>query len=143
MIRIVQVSKHDWKQWSEQAHLVVFKEHKPVSLDRIDFTLVAEGEHSKLLGYITCREFDAKSIYWQYGGAFPGTRATSVSYEMYQKALKWCEQKYDRVMTLVENKNYPMLKMHLKAGFLIVGFRVHLGQGLVELTKEFEDGVGS
>lgn len=139
MIRIVQISAREWAKWSEKAHLVVFGERSSAEMDRFDFTLVSElEENSRMLGYVTCREFDSKSLYWQYGGAFPGTKSTSLSYPAYQKMVAWCASKYDRVMTLVENQNYPMLKMHLKNGFLIVGFRVHKGVGMVELVKEFE-----
>ena len=116
----------------------MFGEKKPASLDRFDFTLVAEGENSRMLGYITCREFDSKSLYWQYGGPFPGTKGTSMSFRIYQEALKWSGEKYDRVLTVVENKNTTMLKMHLISGFFIVGFRQHMGEGLVELSKEFK-----
>lgn len=143
MIKIVQVLKEEWQQFSENAHLIVFAEKKPSSVDRIDFALVAEGRDSRLLGYITCKEFDSESLYWQFGGAFPGTKKTSVSFQMYLKALSWCESRYQRVMTLVENKNLTMLKMHLASGFIIVGFRSYNGQGLVELTKEFSREVGA
>lgn len=138
MIRVVKVSSDDWKQWAEQAHLVVFKEKSDASADRIDFALVSElEESSRMLGYVTCREHDSKTVYWQFGGAFPGTKDTSMSYPGYQKMVQWCEKRYDRITTVVENTNYPMLKMHLKTGFLIVGFRVYKGIGLVELVKEF------
>lgn len=137
MTRIVRIEKEEWAQFSENAHLIVFAEKKSADMDRIDFALVAETEDSKLQGYITCREFDAKSLYWQYGGAFPGTFRSFSAMNPYREFLTWSEKRYDRVMTLVENVNYPMLKMHLASGFLIVGFRVHQGQGMVELVKEF------
>lgn len=137
MIKIVRVEKKDWDEFSERSHLIVFKTSKPVSLDRFDFTLVAEGEASRMMGYVTCREHDAKSLYWQFGGAYPGTKNTLSAHRMYVEALKWTRERYERVFTLVENKNYPMLKMHLASGFLINGFRQVNEMSLVELHKEF------
>lgn len=140
MIRVVKISGDDWKKWSEQAHAVVFHEKADASEDRIDFTLVVELEESaRMLGYITCREHDSKTVYWQYGGAFPGTKDTAMSYYAYKKMVEWCGRHYDRITTVVENTNYPMLKMHLKTGFLIAGFRVFKGKGYAELVKEFQN----
>lgn len=136
-MRVVRVDKNEWKALAERAHLIVFGEKMVADEDRIDFTLVLEGEADHLMGYVTCREFDAKSLYWQYGGAFPGTKSTSLSYPGYTMLTRWCEGRYDRILTMVENTNCVMLKMHLRNGFKICGFRMHHGKGLVELMKEF------
>jgi hypothetical protein len=139
MIKIVKIMKKEWEQFSENSHLIVFKERRPVSLDRYDFALVAEGELSQMMGYITCREHDAESLYWQFGGAYPGTKNTSNAWEMYKLALEWTEMRYERVFTLVANDNYPMLHMHMKSGFVINGFRVVNDMKLVELHREFSE----
>lgn len=121
---------------SKNAHLISFGEKREPSIERIDFALLAVSEH-KALGYITCREADAETVYWQFGGPFPGTKGSSVSFRCYQAAVEWCKLRYDRVYTFIENSNKAMLKMALEVGFLIVGVRVFKGQILVELLLEF------
>jgi RimJ/RimL family protein N-acetyltransferase len=129
-------SREDWKAVSEAAHLVCFGERKEVSMDRIDFALVV-GENDAPSGYVTCREHDAETLYWQFGGAFPGTRSTSLSWKGYQALVDWCKTRYKRITTLIENTNIVMLKMAMKVGFRIQGVRVFKGQILVEHLLEF------
>lgn len=136
-IEIERIEKDDWKKLSEKAHLIVFSEHKPADLDRIDFALVAKVG-TKLLGYVTCREMDGKSIYWQHGGAFPGTRNSSVSLACYLRLVWWTKQHYDRVSTYIENTNVVYLKMAMKVGFRIVGIKTFNGHIYLEHAMEFE-----
>lgn len=134
---VVQLSREQWAKHSELAHLIVFNKRKPASMDRIDFALVAQKDDA-LISYVTCREHDAETLYWQFGGAFPGTKNTSLSFQAYQMGINWCKEKgYKRVTTAVENTNIVMLKFALKVGFLIVGIRNHHGSVLVELVLEF------
>lgn len=133
---VVQISAENWAKHSEQAHLVVHGTYKPASMDRIDFALVAQKD-DELISYVTCREHDADTLYWQYGGSFPGTRETSVSFSAYRMGIEWCRGKYKRVTTVIENKNHVMLKFALKVGFSIVGIRNFKDQILLELVLEF------
>lgn len=137
-IEVVQLSPKQWEQLSEKAHLVAFDTHKPKEWDRIDFALLAQNEKD-LMGYVTCREHDAESLYWQYGGAFPGTRETSLSFSVYRELIAFCQKKYKRLSTLIGNENVAMLKMAMKVGFRIVGVRVHQGRVLLEHVLEFYD----
>lgn len=138
MIEIDRLTPYDWHKYSEQMHAVCFNEHKPKAWDRIDFVLVGRvGE--KLGGYVTCREYDSETVYWQFGGAFPGTVGTSLSFKGYQAFVDYCKPKYKRVTTLIENTNCVMLKMAMKVGFRIVGVRVFAGSILLEHLLEFEN----
>ena len=110
MIIVVQVHKEDWAQLSEKAHLACFNEAKPASMDRIDFALIVE-EDSRMMGYLTCREHDAETLYWQYGGAFRGTRESSLTWKGYQAFVAWTRERYKRITTVIENDNLVMLKM--------------------------------
>lgn len=136
MISVDELSASEWAKWSEQAHGAVFDEHKPASWDRIDFALVAR-RGDQLLGYVTCREWDSKTLYWQFGGAFPGTRATSLSFQGYQALVDHCKRRYERITTLIENTNLVMLKMAMKVGYRIMGVRNYRGEILLEHLLEF------
>lgn len=89
------------------------------------------------MGYLTCRETDAHTLYWQYGGAFPGTIKSSMTWIGYQAFALWCKQRYKRVVTYIENKNTVMLKMAMKIGFVIQGIKVFDGHILLEHVLEF------
>lgn len=101
-------------------------------MDRISFALLAIGEKDDLLGYITCRESDKFSLYFQYGGAFPGTIKTSMSFKAYQECINFCRPKYKRITTMIENTNTSMLKMAMKVGFRIQGINYFDGHIFVE-----------
>lgn len=119
---VEKLTKEQWKPMSENAHTIVFGTRKPESMDRIDFALIVRNEEG-LMGYLTCREHDAETLYWQYGGAFPGTRGSSLTFLGYQQFVVWCKERYKRITTLVENDNIAMLKMAMKVGYRVVGVR--------------------
>lgn len=130
------LSKDEWKPLSENAHLICFGKHKPVDLERIDFVLMVR--HGKqAVGYVTCRELDGDTLYWQFGGAFPGSKGTVLSPKGIDAFLEWCRRYYKRVSFLVENTNQPMLKMAMRSGFKIMGVRVFGQSVLLEHLLEF------
>lgn len=135
-IVVDQISAQEWAQLSEKAHLIAFAENKPAEWDRIDFALLVKRGQN-LMGYVTCRETDAHTLYWQFGGAFPGTRESSLTFSGYRAFVDFCEERYQRITTLIENDNFVMLKMAMKVGFRIVGVRVFRGHVLLEHLLEF------
>lgn len=137
-MRIVALTKEQWALLSEKAHLVVFNENKPVAMERIDYALLAEGEDGLPESYATCREIDAETVYWQYGGSFPGTRGTINSLRNFNGFIRYAKEfGYKRICYYVENTNAPMLKLAAKTGFLITGVRNYKGHVLVEHLLEF------
>lgn len=133
-------SSEEWAQYSEPAHLIVFGESKPKDMDRIDFALLIRNDASpQLMGYATCREWDRDSLYWQYGGAFPGTKSSSLTFRGYQAVLDYTRANYKRVSTLIENTNVVMLKFAAKVGFKIIGIRTIYGKIYLEHHMEFEN----
>jgi RimJ/RimL family protein N-acetyltransferase len=140
-VKIFQISPEEWAQVAEMTYQEVFEMERPKSLDRIDYALVAQDEESgRFLAFITCRELDSESVYWQYGGGFPGTRATVHALPTYLEAVKWTKARYKRITTLVESENVRYLKMAMAAGFRIIGTRTFKGTILVELLLDFEKG---
>lgn len=140
MIEVQQLSPEQWSRLSEKAHLVTFGEEKPKEFDRIDFALLGVRDQETMCGYVTCREMDMDTLYWQFGGSFPGTKETSVSWLCYQAFGAWCKERYKRTFTLVENTNIVMLKMAFKLGYRVVGTRFIKKTNTIycELLLEFE-----
>lgn len=126
------LSKEEWASLSESAHRLAFDSFRCAGMDRVDFALLAQ-EDNVPWGYITIHENNAKSVYWQYGGAFPGTRGSSKVYVAYKAAFDWTMERYSRIYTLIENTNVAMLKLAMKVGFRIMGVRHVDGHTYVEL----------
>ena len=139
MIEVLVIGADEWKEkYSEQAHLIAFGKNKPASWDRIDYALLmVEAKTKTPSGYITCREFDHETVYWQFGGAMPGTKSTPKSLACFDAALDWAKETYRRVTFVVENTNQPMLKLAMKREFQIIGVRNFRGSILLEHMKEF------
>jgi hypothetical protein len=137
-IEIEKLSSSDWKALAADAHKVVFEEIRPAYMDRIDYALLAVNRNSNVpLCYVTVRELDNESVYWQFGGAFPSAKDSIVAFRAYQAGLRWTKDRYERVTTLVENQNVRYLKMAMAMGFRIIGVRTFKGQVLCELLLEF------
>ncbi len=139
MIKIEIIEPKVWvSEYSEKAHLIAFGKSKPKEWDRIDFAIImADSETAQIVGYLTCREFDHETLYLQYGGSMPGSKGTPKTLEGFNAAMLWAATVYKRVTCLVENDNYPMLNLAMKAGFKITGLRGYMGNVLLENTKEF------
>jgi hypothetical protein len=140
MIHVDKIDAATWtRTFSENAHRIAFGKLKPHQWDRLDFALVVASGDTPM-GYLTCREMDHETIYWQFGGAFPGTKDTVMTWQGYQAFVSWCAlQKYKRITTYIENSNVPMLKMAMKVGFRIHGVRSYQGAILLEHIKELHD----
>jgi RimJ/RimL family protein N-acetyltransferase len=137
-MRVVRIPKESWHSLAEKAHLIVFNETKKPEMDRIDYALVVESDAGIPMQYATCREHDSESVYFQYGGSFPGTKGSPKSLRCMEKIMEWAEfAGYKRISFLVENTNEAMLKLALRCGFLITGIRNYKGRVLLEHIKEF------
>lgn len=128
-----------WWNFSEHAHKACFSEVKPADWDRIDYALLAVNEDDVPIGYMTCREFDSKSVYWQYGGAFKPIEKTIHAYRVYEAFLEWHSKRYERVATYISNGNKTMLAMAAKIGFKVTGIRNYKGEVLLEHLLEFNE----
>ena len=121
MYSVIKVESIDWEKMSEEAHLICFNEIRPKSCNRIDYTLmVVDTRTDKPVSYITVKEYDDETVYWQHGGSFPGSTGIP-AWKAYNLCIDWSKGFYKRIFTLIENVNVPMLKMAMKAGFRIIG----------------------
>jgi hypothetical protein len=138
MIEVKKIPVEMWREIAEEAHLVVFNETRLNEQNRIDFALMAVDE--KPLQYVTCRELDNETLYWQYGGAFPSCKGTPKSFAAYKAIIEACKNLgYKRISFLVENNNFPMLKFALAVECNIVGMRTFQGSVWLEHLKEFKE----
>jgi RimJ/RimL family protein N-acetyltransferase len=134
-LEIKSLSGAEWRHFAHTAQVLAFRQTRDPSMDRIDFALLAV-KNGEPCGFVTVRELDSESIYWQFGGAFPQIKATVHVQTVYREFVKACAGKYRRVTTLVENDNVPYLRLAMAAGFRIIGVRVYGGTVLVELHME-------
>lgn len=137
MIEVKVFTREEWAVFSEDAHKICFNELKPASFDRIDFALLCV-DSGKPCAYVTCRELDPDTVYFQFGGAFPETRGTLSSWKCYEKVTDFARTKYRRITTLIENNNVVMLKFAMKMGYRIIGIRNFGGSILLEHVLEFD-----
>lgn len=140
-MHVIQVEKETWlENFSESAHKIAFNEIFEKQRNRLDYALLVVSEDDVPIGYITVRELDSDSCYWQFGGAMPNIIKTVGSWKAYQACIEWASTRYKRIATHIENTNAVMLKFAAKAGFKIVGVRNFKGSILLEHLMEFDDG---
>jgi hypothetical protein len=140
MSTILQILPEEWaKRYSENAHRAVFGKIKPASFDRIDYALLYVVDE-KPAGYVTVRELDPDTVYWQFGGLFPWAQKSIRTISMIDETMAFQSKIAKRLVTYVENNNFSMLKFYLSRNLLITGIRHYNGSTLVELMKEWSDG---
>lgn len=114
----------DGDQWinrdSEFAHLSSFGEHRPASLEAIDFAIVSRA-NGIATGYVQCIEMDKETLYWQLGGAFSQSKLGLSVLPSYLAMIAWSLERYERITTRIENSNVKMLHLAMRAGFRVVG----------------------
>lgn len=131
--RIEKIGAEIWKKnFSELAHKISFQTIRKGELERIDYALLLINHADEPVGYMTCRELDAKTVYWQFGGAMPNVKDTIYSFAGYKEMASWHLNQYDRIYTYIENTNTVMLKMAMKVGFLITGIKFFDGSVMLE-----------
>lgn len=142
-MKVEKLSKEQWDILSYDAHVAVFKEKRPVQSNRIDYALLCTDDYKKIQGFVTIREIDHESVYWQYGGTLEQFRSTPVTFKGYCLFAERCfEEGASSISTLVENSNTPMLKLALKIGFLVIGTKAHEGKIYLDLNLRREDYAG-
>lgn len=135
--RVEKISKEQWTGLSEYAHRICFNEVMNASDDRIDYALlVIDDKTEDTICYVTVREHDHESVYWQYGGSFD--KGSFKSFHGYMAMVKWTLERYTRISTYIENKNTVMLKFAMAVGYLITGVRTYKGSVLLEHLLEKE-----
>lgn len=135
--KITRISKDEWHEHlCRDAFNVSFGNVRHPNIERIDFALIATDSFNTISGFVTCKEMDAETLYWQYGGAMPNHSGTINVWNGYRCFIDWAKEKYKRVNTRIENRNYSMLRMAMKAGFCIVGTFNFNGKIYLDLAME-------
>lgn len=128
-----------WYAYAESAHLLVFKKERAAWLDRISFALLAR-RRDEVIGWVTCREFDGETLYWQFGGALDEQRGLAAVHG-FRAFLDYTRDRYKRCTTFVSNENIGYLHLLMKTGFRIIGSRFFRKEIYLELIMEFDDAV--
>lgn len=133
---VVKVSKEMWVEtFSEKAHSSSFGEYRPKASERIDFALIV-AENMEPIGYATCIEMDAHTLYWQMGGAFKHSQKTRSVVPGFLEIYRWSLNNYRYVSTRVSAENVAMLHLEMKMGFRICGTRTFGGVVYCDLLAE-------
>jgi hypothetical protein len=138
MIEVKKLNPEEWSEFSKLAHAIVFEENRPAEMNRISFCYVTE-EDSLPLCFVTVRELDNESLYFQYGGAFPSSIGTPKTKESLSKTLEQASSEgFKRVSWLVKNTNVAMQKLSFNVGFIPTGIRNFEGEIYVEYHKKLD-----
>lgn len=138
-MQVMKLTPSQWSLFAADAHKIAFGERKDPATDRIDYALLVVNDRDEPAAYVTCREHDASTVYWQFGGGMPTTVGTHAVLKTYLAMIDWARRfGYDRITTLIENTNTAMLRLAMKAGFRIVGVRTYKGSILLEHLLEFQ-----
>jgi RimJ/RimL family protein N-acetyltransferase len=136
-VHVRKFTPEEWYRYAEEAHKLVFETHRDPWIDRISYALMAYDD-SGVIGYVTCRDLDCSSVYWQYGGALKERRGLSAM-RGFEAFLSEAKLKYKRVTTCVENNNIGYLHLLMKTGFRIIGMRNYDGKVYLELILTVGD----
>ena len=126
----------EWAPISEAAHSAGFGKYKDPAKERIDFVLVAEHDE-KPAAYVTCKELDADSLYFQFGASVGEFRHSPTSWDAFCGFMNYAQENYQRLSMLIENDNIAMLKFAWKAGLKCTGVRYFKKNILLEHSIEF------
>lgn len=138
-ISVLKYNPGEWLEYAGSAHKLVFKKNRDPLLDRISFALLAHNDDTAI-GYVTCRELDAESIYWQFGGALDEFRGFS-AVQGFRAFFDYCSARYKRISTLVKNDNVNYLHLIMKMGFRAIGIRNFQNEIFLEMYWEKSDAV--
>lgn len=130
-LSVIKCSPEKWASYSKDAHKAVFGETREPSLDRISYAILVHNE-DRPIGFTTCREIDAESLYWQYGGCFKGNVGVA-SVRAFEALFNESKEKYKRITTLVKNDNVNYLHMLMKFGFRAIGIRYFKNEVFLEM----------
>ena len=136
-MHVEKYSAIEWSTMGEWAHRYCFNEIRPSQMNRIDYALLAVKDGVPQ-AYLTARELDSESVYWQYGGALKSSEKSVNVLKAYQSFIETTKQSgMKRITTLIQNTNLPMLKMAMHCGFRIIGVRLFNNEIFCELLNEF------
>lgn len=137
-VELIKYTAREWELLAQASHFVVFNENRDPSLNRIDFALLmVDKKLDQPAGFVTIRELDKDSIYWQFGGIVPQYRKSINALQIFEHTIEWCKKDYKRITMLIKNDNFPMLKFAIYAKAKIIGCRIFHGEVYVEHLIEF------
>lgn len=122
MYEILRVSSEEWRdKYAANARLSVFGEILNPDEERIDYALLVTQD-KELVIYTTFKELSKVHVYMCFGGSFPNARGkSSLVRGAFLSMLEHSYKTYNEITFHTKNTNYPMQKLSMHAGFLVVG----------------------
>lgn len=133
-IEVKELSPTEWAEISEIARLKSFGDHRPPSMDRIDFALLVVDELEHPVGYATCSAINAEVVHLKMLGGFPndtGFMSMAAGYLAVHGRL--VEKGFKHVRTHIRADNVKVLRFSMTQGYRICGYTNFAGEPLVEL----------
>ena len=138
-LSLTKLTPDEWVKMSEIAHEAMFSTLKDSKLERIDAALLGISEQNVAVAYVTIKELDSETCYWQYGGVFGPHRGKEHINEFMDAIIAYGKEHYKRIGFRVESDNWAMLRVATRYHIPITGIRVFKGKVLVEHVLEFEE----
>lgn len=137
MMTVDRLTPSEWKEIAALAHSAVFSKNlDPRNAELLSHALLLK-EGDQIVAYLTAQQFDLESIYWKHGGALPPAKGRYSVRKGYLQLIESERQTgFKRIITYIENKNTPMMRLSADAGFLVTGVKTFEGHVLVEKTLE-------
>lgn len=129
-LEMVKLDANAWGKISECTLKYSFNYDYPESKNRTDFALITKKKNEDLpVAFSTVVEIDSDTAYMQHGGNFPPIKGTTYTLRAYNLMVEHLKENYKHIITRILNKNKPMLKLALNAGFIITGVQTnHFGE---------------
>jgi RimJ/RimL family protein N-acetyltransferase len=134
-LEIVKLDAGQWDDICSSTLKYSFGYEWPKGKTRADFAIIVQDKTTQTpYGYASIIELDSESVFLEHGGNFKSTISTSFTFRGYSMIIDYLKEKYRNLSTRILNTNTAMLKMALKAGFIVTGvYRDHLGDLFVNL----------
>ena len=101
-----------------------------------DDILLVETDEGKAVAFVGVKNIDRNQAYLKYGEATKPMRGTALTGRALVKITEAMHSKYRYLYMIVKNTNAPMIRIAIKAGWLIHGYHQALnGEGFVDLMS--------
>lgn len=93
-------------------------------MNRVSYAILAQDDSAGTpYGFATIVELDKKTAYIQHGGTFPTTKGTALGGRGFLHIIEHLRNRYQHIQMRVKNTNFSMLKLCIKAGFVVCGIQ--------------------
>lgn len=125
-----------WQEYEEAAHRELFGEDYIEEAKDYDLVILVTTEDGEKFFYSTVKELDSQSAYMNFGGMFKLFRGKGGGQRGFHEVVCCLKERYKRIGFTCRTKNFPMIKLGLNEGFVIIGMRLVYGFPNLEFLLE-------